>query len=67
MDTFLCYFEIINFNFYMEYEYQHFKKALTTNFNNKKLLVIIVINLYTNLQNKNLLVTEIVTIMNIKL
>jgi len=40
--------------------------SLTTNYNDKKLLVTIVINLDTNLQNKKLLITKIITIMNKK-
>jgi len=40
---------------------------LSTDFNNQKLLVIIVANLDTNLQNKKLLITKVVYIINKKL
>jgi len=40
------------------------KYFVTINISGKKLLVSIVINLYTNLQNKKLLVTKIFTIIN---
>jgi len=41
--------------------------SLTINFNDRKLLIIMVNNLDSNLQNKELLVTKIITIMNKKI
>jgi len=41
--------------------------SLTTNLSNKKLLIIIVINLDIKFSNKKLLVTKLVTIINKKL